>query len=135
MNYECLRCGRLWESRTKNPKQCPKCKSPYWNKPKSSPSRSTPYDESQKAFTSRDHLHTQLYTDTWEEKYKKLKQEYDTLKDSVATVQVSSKVEPSQPVQVCAMQEVSTLYLKNYVATQLHNKVEFIKLHVDDPLF
>jgi len=32
--YKCLRCGNTWHPRTQNPKQCPKCKSPYWNKPR-----------------------------------------------------------------------------------------------------
>ena len=30
----CLRCGNTWQNRIPKPKQCPKCKSPYWNKPK-----------------------------------------------------------------------------------------------------
>jgi len=31
----CLRCGRTWyPKRPIEPKVCPKCKSPYWNKPK-----------------------------------------------------------------------------------------------------
>jgi len=34
LKYQCLRCGNKWTPRTENPKQCPKCKSPYWNKPK-----------------------------------------------------------------------------------------------------
>jgi predicted Zn-ribbon and HTH transcriptional regulator len=30
---ECKRCGRKWIPRSKKkPVQCPKCKSPYWNK-------------------------------------------------------------------------------------------------------
>jgi len=33
MDLECNRCGHSWYSRTPNePKVCPKCKSPYWNK-------------------------------------------------------------------------------------------------------
>lgn len=28
----CQRCGNTWIPRTPEPKQCPKCKSPYWNK-------------------------------------------------------------------------------------------------------
>ena len=33
--HKCLRCGHEWPSRLeKLPKQCPKCRSPYWNKPK-----------------------------------------------------------------------------------------------------
>ena len=31
---KCLRCGHTWQNRTINPRQCPKCKSPSWNKPK-----------------------------------------------------------------------------------------------------
>ncbi len=30
----CLRCGASWERRTKNPVQCPRCKSTFWNKPR-----------------------------------------------------------------------------------------------------
>ncbi len=32
---KCLRCAdkHEWESRVPNPKRCPACKSPYWNKP------------------------------------------------------------------------------------------------------
>jgi len=35
--YKCERCGHEWIPRTKKEEQpiiCPKCKSPYWNKPK-----------------------------------------------------------------------------------------------------
>ena len=39
--YMCKRCGYRWGSRTgtgfrakPHPKNCPKCKSPYWNKPR-----------------------------------------------------------------------------------------------------
>ena len=33
MNLKCNRCNHSWYSRTPNePKVCPKCKSPYWNK-------------------------------------------------------------------------------------------------------
>ena len=32
---KCLRCGGTWVPRkTTNPKCCPHCKSPYWNKPR-----------------------------------------------------------------------------------------------------
>ena len=31
---KCLRCGHAWIQRKEKPKQCPKCKSPYWNKPR-----------------------------------------------------------------------------------------------------
>jgi DNA-directed RNA polymerase subunit RPC12/RpoP len=35
INKECLRCNYTWESRIKEePKQCPHCHSPYWNKPR-----------------------------------------------------------------------------------------------------
>ena len=29
---ECKRCGHRWLIRVREPKTCPKCKSPYWNK-------------------------------------------------------------------------------------------------------
>ena len=33
--YKCERCEHEWIPRSKeNPIICPKCKSPYWNKPK-----------------------------------------------------------------------------------------------------
>ena len=35
--YKCERCGHTWLPRSKigeNPTICPKCKSPYWNKPR-----------------------------------------------------------------------------------------------------
>jgi DNA-directed RNA polymerase subunit RPC12/RpoP len=33
--YNCLRCKHEWAGRLdRAPKVCPKCKSPYWNKPK-----------------------------------------------------------------------------------------------------
>lgn len=35
--FRCERCGHEWAPRTKiteDPTICPKCKSPYWNKPK-----------------------------------------------------------------------------------------------------
>lgn len=34
--YKCERCGHEWIKRKKTelPTVCPKCKSPYWNKPK-----------------------------------------------------------------------------------------------------
>ena len=31
---KCLRCDHVWDSQVLNPKMCPKCKSPYWNKPR-----------------------------------------------------------------------------------------------------
>jgi len=34
-NLKCLRCQHEWiPNRPFEPKVCPKCKSPYWNKPK-----------------------------------------------------------------------------------------------------
>jgi len=30
----CSRCGNNWNPRKYRPKECPKCKSPDWNKPK-----------------------------------------------------------------------------------------------------
>ena len=34
--YKCHRCGHEWIPRNKKeiPRVCPKCKSPYWDKPK-----------------------------------------------------------------------------------------------------
>jgi len=34
--WECERCGHQWMPREKDvePRVCPKCKSPYWNKPR-----------------------------------------------------------------------------------------------------
>lgn len=33
--YKCERCDHVWVPRDeKEPKVCPKCKSPYWNSPK-----------------------------------------------------------------------------------------------------
>jgi predicted Zn-ribbon and HTH transcriptional regulator len=35
--YKCERCGHVWVPRLYGKKQpviCPKCKSPYWNKPR-----------------------------------------------------------------------------------------------------
>ena len=37
--YECSRCKHQWVPRSKideEPTICPKCKSPYWNKPRKS---------------------------------------------------------------------------------------------------
>jgi len=32
--YTCQRCGHTWTPRTEKPEHCPKCNSPYWNKPR-----------------------------------------------------------------------------------------------------
>jgi predicted Zn-ribbon and HTH transcriptional regulator len=35
--WKCERCGHVWVSRqqwTDEPRVCPKCKSPYWNRPR-----------------------------------------------------------------------------------------------------
>jgi predicted Zn-ribbon and HTH transcriptional regulator len=37
LQAKCLRCGNTWNIRTEHPKRCPKCKSPYWNKPRRKP--------------------------------------------------------------------------------------------------
>jgi predicted Zn-ribbon and HTH transcriptional regulator len=35
ISYKCDRCGHRWIPREKEkPTICPKCKSPYWNKPR-----------------------------------------------------------------------------------------------------
>lgn len=31
---KCKRCDYSWVARTAEPRSCPKCKSPYWNKPR-----------------------------------------------------------------------------------------------------
>lgn len=31
---ECLRCGHKWRPRKSTIRICPKCKSPYWDRPK-----------------------------------------------------------------------------------------------------
>lgn len=39
----CLRCGHNWEPRADQPpKFCPRCNSPYWNKPRQNKSNSPP---------------------------------------------------------------------------------------------
>ncbi len=38
--WQCERCGHVWVSRqgvTEEPRVCPKCKSPYWNRPRQKP--------------------------------------------------------------------------------------------------
>ena len=32
MKAKCLRCGYKWETRKKDPRQCPNCKRNDWNK-------------------------------------------------------------------------------------------------------
>jgi len=41
--YRCLRCGHEWlpRDKTRDPRVCPKCKSPYWDKPRKNGSGST----------------------------------------------------------------------------------------------
>ncbi len=34
LQVRCLRCGRRWTPLVKKPRQCPRCKSPYWNRPR-----------------------------------------------------------------------------------------------------
>jgi len=34
---KCLRCGHEWVARTTDVRRCPKCQSPYWNKPRIKP--------------------------------------------------------------------------------------------------
>lgn len=31
---KCLRCGYTWIPRTEEPRNCPRCHSPYWNEPR-----------------------------------------------------------------------------------------------------
>jgi len=30
----CLRCEAVWVAHVETPKQCPRCRSPYWNQPR-----------------------------------------------------------------------------------------------------
>ena len=32
--HKCNRCNYEWKGKLENPKTCPKCNSPYWNKPR-----------------------------------------------------------------------------------------------------
>lgn len=34
MGFRCNRCKHVWLPKKKNPKACPRCKTPYWNKPR-----------------------------------------------------------------------------------------------------
>jgi Zn finger protein HypA/HybF involved in hydrogenase expression len=34
---KCLRCGHQWTPRKAEVTRCPKCGSPYWNRPKRTP--------------------------------------------------------------------------------------------------
>ena len=36
IGHKCFRCNHAWRpvDMARSPKVCPKCKSPYWNKPK-----------------------------------------------------------------------------------------------------
>ena len=46
--WKCERCGHIWVSRQEwadEPRVCPKCKSPYWNKPRQQKAKN---DESKK---------------------------------------------------------------------------------------
>ena len=43
--FLCERCWHRWVPRQPNtpePKNCPKCKSPYWNRPRMMPARGNP---------------------------------------------------------------------------------------------
>jgi predicted Zn-ribbon and HTH transcriptional regulator len=39
MGFRCQRCGHTWVPRdsAKPPRICPKCKSPYWDRPRRAP--------------------------------------------------------------------------------------------------
>jgi predicted Zn-ribbon and HTH transcriptional regulator len=40
--WKCERCAHIWVSRqdaTEEPRVCPKCKSPYWNRPRKIPKK------------------------------------------------------------------------------------------------
>lgn len=34
ITLQCKRCNHMWRKRTRKPKMCPACKSPYWNRDK-----------------------------------------------------------------------------------------------------
>lgn len=55
---KCLRCSHEWMSKVKEPKRCPKCKSPYWNKPKL-PASSSNYG-TQRLIAQIDSLHEEV---------------------------------------------------------------------------
>lgn len=38
--YRCVRCGHEWLPR--DPKVCPKCKSPYWDRPRQAEGKKSP---------------------------------------------------------------------------------------------
>jgi predicted Zn-ribbon and HTH transcriptional regulator len=42
--YRCERCGHEWLPREKerDPKVCPKCKSPYWDRPRQAEGKKSP---------------------------------------------------------------------------------------------
>lgn len=44
LGFECERCGYQWVPRNidQPPRVCPKCKSPYWDRPRRSPATSAP---------------------------------------------------------------------------------------------
>lgn len=42
LSLRCTRCGHNWIPRTANPKECPACKSPYWNRPRQRKARRRP---------------------------------------------------------------------------------------------
>ena len=51
--YRCERCKHEWIPRTKDyPVICPKCKSPYWDRPKTNSS-----EAAEKAWIKRKHLY------------------------------------------------------------------------------
>lgn len=53
---ECKRCGYQWlpRNKSKKPKTCPKCKSPYWQKPL------TPYWKSVREKSNKDRVRNEI---------------------------------------------------------------------------
>jgi len=47
MGYRCERCSHEWIPRdtSQEPSVCPKCKSPYWNRPRKKPSSMLTYED------------------------------------------------------------------------------------------
>ena len=64
IGFLCERCGHTWIPRDKEqePRVCPKCKSPYWNRPRRTPNNNFVKDEQapyeQSISNNRNELHS-----------------------------------------------------------------------------
>jgi len=45
---KCLRCGHSWTPRVAEPRWCPACNSPYWNRPRRSSSTGDPVEDARR---------------------------------------------------------------------------------------